>query len=98
MFADSSTRSGARSIGLRGQRHVVVERLLEHVGERRRLIEVARLREIPRHELDVARAAAEGRHALAAAGRRLRRVAIERRDEDRRAVTSPAAARRWRAG
>ena len=46
-----------------------------------------RLREVPQHELDVARAAAERRHAVGAAGGRVRRgVALERGVEDRRAA------------
>ena len=73
------------------QRHAVVELLLQHVRERRRLIEMPRLREIPRHQLDVAGAAAEGRHALAARPPTPGPRRVEGRDEDRRAGRSPAA-------
>ena len=86
MLADSSTRSGARSTGRAASGTRSRSACSQQVGERRRLIEVPRLREVPRHELDLARAAAEGRHALArrrADG--LRRVPVERRDVDRRA-------------
>ena len=93
MFADSSTRSGARSIAWARERNPIAEVLLDDAGERGRLIEMARLCEVPRHELDVAQPATECRNPLA--GRLLCRLGPGRRVERRaRGSTPPLVVRR----
>jgi len=58
-------------------RHAIAQRRLHRVGEPRRLLEVIRLRHLPRRDLDLARAAADDRQGLGAALRRaLRLVAV----------------------
>ena len=69
MLADSSTPSGARSTARDASATRSLQPLLEDRGEGHRLIEVVRLRQVPRHQLDVAHAAAEGRHAIDAGER-----------------------------
>src|SRR5689334_9180886 len=65
--------------GPRRERHAVAELLLDDVGECFGSIEMARLREVPWDQLELARAAAESGKPLAAAGRRrMCRVLIER--------------------
>ena len=75
MFADSRTRNGARSIGRGVERHATLRtRCCEEAGQLGGLIDVPDLREVPRHELDVAQAAAERRHALGRAALALARA------------------------
>ena len=84
MFADSSTRSGAESTGRAASGIAVVQLRLEQLRQRVGFLEVRRLREVPRHEFDFARAAADRRHALGRQGaRRLRGAGLERRGVDR---------------
>ena len=75
MFADSSTRSAARSTAGAASGTRSRSCCSSMLGERRRPIEVARLRQIPQHELDVARR----RRRRSARGRRRRRSRSARR-------------------
>ena len=79
MLADSSTPSGARSTARRRERDAIAKPFLEDSGERHRLIEMVRLGLVPRHQLDVAQAAAEGRHAVDAGERAGHRGGVEGR-------------------
>ena len=77
MLAPTSTRNGACWIARRAHRHALAQRRFDGLRERRRLLDVARLRHLPQDHLDVARAAAEDRQRLALAVRHpLRGVAV----------------------
>src|SRR5256885_6592800 len=45
----------------RSKRNMILKLLLHELGERIRRVEIAKLREVPRNEVDLAKAAAEGR-------------------------------------
>ena len=87
MFADSSTRSGADSTGARRQRNAIAELAFEQLRQRVRVADMRGLGEVPRHELDVARAAADRRHPVGGQRRAsgLAGVGLERGRVDRRA-------------